>query len=82
MSYNFEQLCKFKIGETYWESSQYGNVNFEVVSAPVVENEQVRFMARVIGTDETFQILMTKGFEQYGPSIYDFPAYTVISGMQ
>lgn len=76
MSYNFEQVCEFNIGDEYWESSQYGNIHFEVITKPVVDDGQVSFMAQNLDDEtHTYKILMTEGFEHYGPKIYDFPAY-------
>jgi len=34
MSFTFDQVAEFKVGETYWENSQGGCYQFEV-SSPV-----------------------------------------------
>ena len=79
MSKTFEEICKFQIGEDYWESSQMGNIHFEVISKPTVYpssiGTQVRFVGKDLDTGEPIHYLFTENHMHYGASIYDEPAY-------
>lgn len=79
MSYNFKQVKSFKIGERYWESGQYGSINFEVTSDPVVtthsHGDRVEFMARDVNSGHEIRYILSEGYEHYGPQIYDMPMY-------
>lgn len=78
MSYSFDEICKFKAGESYWENSQYGSIRFTLKDDPVVttkgEYTQVTFTA-VDADGNEIEYLKTKGFDHYGPSISDMKEY-------
>ena len=80
MSKSYNELKEMKVGEVYYESSQYGNIKFTVKSAPVetynegLQRNQIRWVGAVEGSED-IHFLTTEGLEHYGPRIYDFPAY-------
>mgnify|MGYP006422323193 CR=1 FL=1 len=82
MSYNFEDVCNFKIGERYWECNQHGCIHFEVTSTPSIRNDKVWFNAVDLDTNEEIPYLLTNGLEHYGPKIYNHKAYMTIDELQ
>jgi hypothetical protein len=75
----FDDACKLKVGDIYYEV-EYGMMKLQVVEAPTIENDQVRWKAKMLRDNyvgvltedkqEIVDYLMTKGFEHYGPKIY------------
>ena len=78
MSYKFEDICKFQEGETYYECQSWiGNLMFTLKNDPIIEGDKVRFIG-ITEDGKEIEYLMTKGFEHYGPRIYDSPQYITI----
>lgn len=78
MSLTYEELKNMKIGEVYYESSQYANIKFTVKSKPIEKQNKDLTQLTWIGSvkdQEDIDYLITKGLEHYGPKIYKFPAY-------
>jgi len=81
MSFTFDQVAKFKVGEIYWENSQGGCYQFEVVS-PIVINEDgyegartIKFQGMTLKTGETINFLLTDTFMHYAPKISNHQEY-------
>ena len=85
MSYSFDEILKFKEGERYCESGQYGSVWFTVVGEPEIfsfdQDEILLFFAETDGGDE-IEYRITRGLEHYGPKIYDHEAYESIDQLR
>jgi hypothetical protein len=73
--FNFDQICKFKVGEEYVESCQMGNLFFVVVTEPVVEGDQVTFIGRCLKTGRDVDYMINKKYQHYGPQIYKEQQY-------
>lgn len=89
MSYSFNEICNFKKGEQYWESSQMGCIRFTLKDDPVVSETEVfdtvRRQVRFVGVTpegEEVSYLTTEGLEHYGPSISDHKEYMTIEEIQ
>ena len=76
MSYSFEQLCEFKKGETYWENSQYGCIQFTVKEDATlsVGEDRVEFIG-VTDNEKEIKYMMCKDYPHYGPRISDHKLY-------
>lgn len=86
MSYSFDEVCKFKKGESYWENCQGGCIRFTLKTDPVVNNDpavgdQVSFIG-VTAEGEEINYLLTKGLEHYGPRISDHKEYYTLEEIQ
>lgn len=83
--YRYNDILGFKAGERYCESCQYGNIWFTVKTDAVEtddgEYKKVRFVG-VTDDGKEIEYLVTKGFEHYGPQIYDEPAYLSLADIQ
>lgn len=83
--YRYNDILGFKAGERYCESCQYGNIWFTVKTDAVEtddgQHKQVRFVG-VTDDGREIEYLITKGFEHYGPQIYDEPAYLSLADIR
>lgn len=78
MRLTYNELKNMKIGEVYYESSQYSNIKFTVKTNPVEKISGDLTQLTWIGSVkdvEDIEFLTTKGLEHYGVKIYTFPAY-------
>jgi len=81
MSFTFDQVAEFKVGEIYWENSQGGCYQFEVVS-PVVINEdghegakKIKFQGVSVKTGTPINFFFTNKYMHYGPKISNAQEY-------
>lgn len=78
MSLSYKELNEIKIGDIFYECSQYCNIKFTVKTLPVeIQNgdlTQLQWIGKVEGEGD-INYLITKGLEHYGPKIYKIPAY-------
>lgn len=70
------------MGNVIWDSSQYGNIELKVLEEPIetfsesLNAHQLKWVCSAIASGEKLEYLITEGLEHYGPSLYNFPAYT------
>ena len=81
MSFTFDEVAEFKVGEIYWENSQGGCYQFEVVS-PVVINETgheggktINFEGVSVKTGTPIDFMLNNKFMHYAPKISNHQEY-------
>lgn len=80
MSFTFEEVAEFQVGEIYWENSQGGCYQFKVVS-PVVINETrhgaktINFEGVSVKTGTPIDFMLTDTFMHYAPRISNHQGY-------
>lgn len=83
MRLSYNDMKSMKVGEVYYESSQYNNTKFILIEKPkeiVGEMTQLVFKGSVEGREDV-NFLVTKGLEHYGPKIYKQPAYVGVQNI-
>lgn len=77
MSFSVTQIAALKVGDIIWEGSQYGSIQFEVISAPVVteidEGERkIEFTGKSLNekTSREIQYMLNSKYMHYGPKLY------------
>ena len=81
----FDDICKLKVGDVFYECESGMNLRARVTFAPEVttttfndetkERRQVNFIAVNTETDQPISYLVTEGLEHYGARLYDQPQY-------
>lgn len=81
MSFEFDQVAEFKVGETYWENSQGGCYQFEVMSLVEINEtghegaKTINFQGVGVKTGETINFFLNSNFMHYGPKISNHQQY-------
>jgi len=81
MSFTFDEITKFKIGEVYWENLQGGCYQFEVISQVIVKEiigegaKILGFKAVCVKSSENINFLFTNQYMRYGPKISNTQEY-------
>lgn len=65
---------KIHKGDILWESSQYGNIQFEVVDEPVHNVDKWEWQGKTARRG-VIDYLVVDGYGHYGPHIYKQPVY-------
>lgn len=81
----FDDICKLKVGEVFFECEYGMNLRARVTEAPTVgtvtfqnetkERRTVKFEAVNTETNNTISYLVTEGMGAYGPRLYTHPQY-------
>lgn len=83
MRLSYNDMKSMKVGEIYYESSQYNNTKFILIEKPkeiIGETTQLIFKGSVKGREDV-NFLVTKGLEHYGSKIYKQPAYVGVQNI-
>ena len=83
MRLSYNDMKSMKVGEIYYESSQYCNIKFIIIEKPTEilgEMTQLIFKGSVKGREDV-NFLVTKGLEHYGLKIYKQPAYVGVQNI-
>jgi len=68
---------EIKVGDIHYEFEYGMGVKLEVLTLPVLENDSWTWKSKNVRTGEEVLYTVVKGFEHYGPNLYDYEAYTV-----
>lgn len=63
-------------GDRFWECERGGNVAFEAMADATITGDTVQVQGRNIQTGQPQAFMVKRGWEHYGPQLYDGPAYT------
>lgn len=74
MDFSTVHARDIKKGDVLWESSSYGNLQFEVLNDPVHNVDRWEWQARTAQRG-TVDYVIVDGYEHYGPRIYRNPVY-------
>ncbi len=64
-----------KCGQRFWECERGGNIEFEAMADATVTGDKTQVQARNVATGEPQAFMVKRGWEYYGPQLYDGPAY-------
>lgn len=83
--YSFDRMKALQVGDVYYECEMGLNIHIKVTSAPVLDEtgegrERIEWDAINIVNNEAIHYLSTRGYDHYGPYLYDQPQYITIRG--